>query len=143
MAAKDYDDQKVENGLTERERETLPVWAQERMASLRRTAETAERRHGELFDSQEPTRIAYGDVYGKPRFLPDGLYDRINFSLDGSHDPVDGSWVSLVRKQDHHTKNDYIEVSGSDGIAVVSQAYNVIRIYPFRNGEIDRPDKGN
>lgn len=139
MASKDYDDETVDNGLTERERETLPKWASDRIKDLRRSIESAERKLQDQLDRTEPTTVAYGDVYENPRYLPDGRYDRINVSLDGTTEPVDGVWMSFCRKEDEQTKAPYIEVSCSNGVAVVSQAYNVVRIHAVDRGQLIIP----
>lgn len=137
MAKNDYDDQNVgKDGLTERERETLPVWAQERMASLRFDAEKARKQYEDQFDSQEPTTVAYGKVYDNPKYLPDDRYSLISVRLDGGTEPADGVWLGFRRMTENVGGGHYVEVSSSDGIAVVSQAANVVRLFPFRDSRV-------
>lgn len=137
-ASKDYDDQKVVNGLTERERETLPVWAQERLKDHRRTAEEAVKAYEAQFDSQEPTRIAYGDVYDNPRYLPDGQYNRISIRLDEEGtEPHSGVWFDVTRKTDVQSGAAYLEITAGRGISSVPQASNVLRLYPFADGRVE------
>lgn len=138
----DYDDSKIGSDfLTERERETLPKWAQERLSDERRTAQDAVKNYEAQFDAQKPTSVAYGDVYNNPRYLPDGRFDHIAVRLDGGTEPMRGQWVAFVVKEDGHTGAQYVEVTAGHSLAVIPQAGNVVRVHPFDRGQVFVPEK--
>lgn len=138
--SKELDD--IERGpdyLTERERAKLPAWAKDRLARALREKAVAERKYRDQFDSAEPTTIAYGD-YQNPRFLPESPFShQVAFSLDGTPDPAAKVRIVVRRQRDVTTGEEYVDVTGSRGLAVVPQASNVVRLYPFSGGEIPKP----
>jgi len=122
--------------LTEREREKLPRWAQDRLRRLRYELETAEKHLDELREQIGRTTVAYGDIYNNPRFLPDSPYHAVTMSLDGSLEPQDRVWVTVRRQVDEVTRQPLLEVTSSHSLAAVPQASNLLRVYPFYNGRI-------
>jgi hypothetical protein len=112
----------------------LPVWAQDLIKQLRRDAIEAQKQYSDLFDSQEVTHTAYGDVYNNPRYLPDDRRGLIAIKLDDEGGLLDKDWVQVRREIDSASGLPCVEVMGNSGLAVIPQASNVVRIYPFRNG---------
>ena len=119
-----YDDKQVKasTGLTEREEETLPQWAQERLSDLRNKANQLKQENNGLKeqDSTRPEKgkVSYGDVENDPSYLPDGSYDAIRYSLESGH--ID------VRLKD--VGGGVLELAGSEDLSFAPQATNVIRI---------------
>lgn len=116
-------------GLTDREVKSLPVWAQDRLIDLRRAKESAEAKYKDQFDSQEVTRVTYGDVFNNARYLPDDGYARVRVGvtdLEGKEARVD-----ICRRTDRTdgTGPEYVEISTSGSVFVMPQASNVLRIY--------------
>ena len=120
----DYDDKKVKAStqLTEREEETLPNWAQERVSELRNKVHQLKQENNGLKEQDstrpEKSEVSYGDVENDPSYLPDGSYDAIRYSLESGH--ID------VRLKD--VGGGVLELSGSEDLSFAPQATNVIRI---------------
>ena len=115
-----YDDEKVQDsGLTEREAETLPNWAQERIAGLRRERDELAK---DLEDAQpvtDPTGIAFGDLRNsRPTFLPDGRFDYVHVQVAGDTGDPDGEWIAVSRKSDP-SGTAYVEVAVPSGELVL------------------------
>ena len=97
-----YDDDEVrESGLTEREEETLPEWAQDRIKGLR--AET-----------QEP-----------PQYVQGGMLDKARFEIDGRF--VDAS-IRFVSVEDG--KVAYLDLTSQDSLSVLPRSSNSVAIVP-------------
>lgn len=117
----DYDDKQVKasTGLTEREEETLPNWAQERLASLRTKADQLKQENLGLKeqDSTRPEKsaVAYGDVENDPSYLPDGAFDAVRYAIGDGYVDV-------------RLKDETLELAGSEDLTFTPQATNVIRI---------------
>ena len=120
----DYDDKKVKAStqLTEREEETLPNWAQERVSELRNKVNQLKQENNGLKEQDstrpEKSKVAYGDVENDPSYLPDGSFEAVRYSIGDGH--VD------VRLKD--VGGGVLELAGSDDLSFAPQATNVIRI---------------
>ena len=137
--AKDYDDTKVrKSGLTQREEETLPVWAQERIAGLRSEKGELEDAVTEMKPTEEPTSVVVGDVRrAVPHYLPDERFDYVHLQVSGEEkgNPESGDWLAVARKED--ASGPYLEVSVKDGeLAFRPQALNVVRVYAVHDEDV-------
>lgn len=117
----DYNDKQVRSdGLTEREMETLPNWAQERLADLRSVNSRLKQENNgfKAQDGAAPERsaVSYGDVENDPQYLPDGSFDVVRYTLGKGH-------------VDIRLKVDGLELEGSDDLGFTPQAVNVIRVH--------------
>lgn len=118
----DYDDKKVKaNGLTEREEETLPNWAQQRLSDLRGNVSRLKQENLGLKEQDstrpEKSKVSYGDVENAPSFLPDGGYDAVRYSIGEGH-------IDVRLKE----TDGVLELAGSEDLSFAPQATNVIRI---------------
>lgn len=118
----EYNDSRVKaNGLTEREEETLPNWAQERLSDLRgKTSQLKQENNAlrEVSDApNDKSAVSYGDVENDPHYLPDGTYDAVRYTFGGGHIDVRLKEVAGA-----------LELVGSEDLSFSPQATNVIRI---------------
>ena len=118
------DDKKVKasTGLTEREENQLPNWAQERISDFRDTVSRLRQENNGLKEQgstrPEKSKVAYGDVENDPSYLPDGSFEAVRYSIGDGH--VD------VRLKD--VGGGVLELAGSNDLSFAPQATNVIRI---------------
>ena len=118
----DYDDKFVKkSGVTEREEETLPNWAQEKLSDLRRINSRLKQENNGLKAQDgaapEKSAVSYGDVENDPSYLPDGSFDAVRYKIGDGHIDVRLKEVSGA-----------LELAGSEDLSFVPQATNVIRI---------------
>lgn len=119
----DYDDKKVKasSGLTEREEETLPQWAQERLSDLRAKTEQLRQENNALREASDApndkSSVSYGDVENDPHYLPDGSFDAVRYQIGDGHIDVRLKEVAGA-----------LELAGSEDLSFSPQATNVIRI---------------
>lgn len=115
----DDDKQIKANGLTEREENQLPVWAQDRVSTLRDLNSQLKQENNGLKAQDgaapEKSAVSYGDVENDPKYLPDGSFEAVRYSLGEGHIDI-------------RLKLDALELAGSDDLSFVPQATNVIRI---------------
>ena len=103
----------------------LPAWARNYIADLERRTAQAEQDREALRDQDGPTTVVYGDVYGNPRFLPDGPHDHVRFYLTpGSKE----HWIDFGRRPNFVGEQVQVHVRSSDSMAVFPLGANTIGV---------------
>ena len=99
----------------------LPQWAQQAIKNAERDRDDYARMLQEQRDATEVTRISYGDVYHNPRYLPEGAYDTVRFTLPDEHNRA---WVDIKMARDFTG----IEISASESLTIRPRASNVAHV---------------